>query len=484
MRLTQRLLLGSLIVVSVLVVCAVVIIDYRLDTTVAAAATSVPELARQAKKEILLAGGVALGLASVVALLFARAVSRPILELRDVARGLAAGDLTRRPSLTAPGEVGDLAIALHRLGEQLGSRLLALEEEDALLNAVFDSLDEGVIVVDARQQVVRINTTGRRLLRVRPPVPFPLDFLTRERVFRESVAAALMGTVTESAETRLDGRVLALTARPLAAGGAVLALLDLTETRRLEAVRRDFVANVSHELKTPLTVVGGFAETLIDDELPTERRRQFAETIMSNTRRMQRIVDDLLDLSRIESGGWVPKPISIDARAAALDAALPSRAAAEGKGITIDICVPDDARLVHADPTALRQVLTNLIENAVRHTTAGSVSIVSQRQLGDPAGSTVQGASPDSGPGVWVSVRDTGVGIGPEHLPRIFERFYRVDRARSRDAGGTGLGLSIVRHLAEAHGGTVRAESQLGRGTSVAVFFPDPAPQSAEAVAR
>jgi signal transduction histidine kinase len=330
--------------------------------------------------------------------------------------------------------------------------------------------------------VVRINATGRRLLRSNSQVPFPLDHLPRERIFRESVAGALAGDVTEGAEAQIDGRTLALTARPLAGGGAVVAVLDLTATRRLEAVRRDFVANVSHELKTPLTVVGGFAETLTDDELPAESRRQFAETILANTRRMQRIVDDLLDLSRIESGGWVPKPVPIDVRPALTDAVLPLRAIAEEKGMKLELCVSDDARVVIADPTAFRQVLTNLIENAVRYTTTGSITVTATREVPSaapayPAQGVVTTGSPSSGEateaGVWIAVRDTGVGIAAEHLPRIFERFYRVDRARSREAGGTGLGLAIVRHLIEAHHGRIRAESQPGRGTTVAVFFPD-----------
>jgi signal transduction histidine kinase len=257
----------------------------------------------------------------------------------------------------------------------------------------------------------------------------------------------------------------------------VVALLDLTASRRLEAVRRDFVANVSHELKTPLTVVGGFAETLTDEDLSPDRRRQFAETILANTRRMQRIVDDLLDLSRIESGGWVPKPVVVDTRAAAADAVLPSKALAEDKGVALELFIPDDARTVLADPTALRQVLTNLVENAVRHTPAGSVTVTAHRENGVSGGPHSDGSAlhpaDASEQGVWLTVRDTGVGIAAEHLPRIFERFYRVDRARSREAGGTGLGLAIVRHLVEAHGGRVRADSQPGRGTSVAAFFPD-----------
>jgi two-component system, OmpR family, phosphate regulon sensor histidine kinase PhoR len=454
MKLTQRLLLGSLIVVSVLVACVVGVIEYRLNARIADIHTQ--DLVREARNDVYLFGVVALLVAAAIAFLFSRAVSRPIVELRDVARALAAGDLTRRPSLTAPGEVGDLAIAVHQLAEQLSGRLTALEEEESLLGALLDSLNEGVLAVDARQRIVRINAIGRRLLRVRDQTPFTLDRLPRERVLREALGAALAGTVTESIETSLDGRNLVLAARPLAAGGAVLALLDLTPTRRLETVRRDFVANVSHELRTPLTVVGGFAETLLDDALPSAQRRQFAETILANTRRMQRIVDDLLDLSRIESGGWVPNPISIDVEAAAVDATAAAQAAAEAKGIAFHISIAADAQVAYADPTALRQVLTNLGENAVRHTTSGSVTIFTQAEES----------------GIWVAVRDTGIGISAEHLPRIFERFYRADRARSRDEGGTGLGLAIVRHLVEAHGGTVKAESHPGRGTTVWAFFP------------
>ena len=454
MRLTQRLLLGSLIIVSVLVACVVGVIEYRLNARIADATTQA--LVREARDDVYIIGFFALAVAAAIAFLFARAVTKPVIELRDVARALAAGDLTRRPALGAPGEVGDLAIAIHRLAEQLSGRLSALEEEESLLTALLDSLNEGVMAIDARQRVVRINAIGKRLLRVRDPVPFTLDRLPRERVLREAVAAALSGTVTESIETFIDGRNLSLSARPLARGGAVLALLDLTPTRRLETIRRDFVANVSHELKTPLTSVGGFAETLLDDALPAPQRRQFAETILTNTRRMQRIVDDLLDLSRIESGGWVPNPQMVDVASVAADATTRAKSVADEKNVALDVEIHDNAREAYADPTALRQVLSNLAENAIRHTFSGRVTVFT-----DPEEN-----------GVWVGVKDTGIGIAAEHLPRIFERFYRADRARSRDEGGTGLGLAIVRHLVEAHGGSVKAESQPGRGTTVSAFFP------------
>jgi signal transduction histidine kinase len=219
-------------------------------------------------------------------------------------------------------------------------------------------------------------------------------------------------------------------------------------------VRRDFVANVSHELRTPLTIVSGFAETLVQDDVDPAPRKQFAARILANTQRMQRIVDDLLDLSRIESGTWVPNREPVDLGVAAAEAITAARDAADAKGVAIVTDISTDTRILNADVTAVRQIIGNLVNNAVRHTARGSVTIF--------AGRTAAG-------GVELGVRDTGSGIPPEHLPRIFERFYRVDAGRSRDQGGTGLGLSIVRLLVEAHGGTVRAESTVGVGTTVTV---------------
>jgi two-component system, OmpR family, phosphate regulon sensor histidine kinase PhoR len=242
-------------------------------------------------------------------------------------------------------------------------------------------------------------------------------------------------------------------------GGAVLALLDLSARRRLESVRREFVANASHELKTPLTVVSGFAETLLDPDIGVEDRRRFAGMIRTSARRMQHIVDDLLDLSRYESGSWVPNPEPLDVRAIAAETLSGVEGAARDKHLALVSDVPDDAATAHADAMALRQILANLAENAVRYTNAGSVTLFSRRENG----------------AVRIGFRDTGIGIAPEHLPRLFERFYRVDPARSRDEGGTGLGLAIVKHLAEAHGGSVRAESAVGRGTTVSVYLPDTA---------
>ena len=418
--------------------------------------TALDAIISSARRDVAVAGLIAMLGAAVLAGLFANAVSRPVRDLRDVAKALADGDFTRRPALAAPGEVGELADAVHRLAEQLATRLDALRAEETLLRQLAESLNEGIVAVDTRQHVVRINDTARNLLGLRAPLPFPVEILPRDRILRDALTAALAGHTVRDVEAVVAGRTITITARPLEHGGAVVAILDLTRLRRLETVRRDFVANVSHELKTPLTVVRGFAETLAHDDPATDIRRQFVQSILGNTRRMQRIVDDLLDLSRIESGGWMPEPRPLDLAAVAGDALAAARPAADAKGITLGTELGADATELFADQTALRQILGNLVDNAVRHTDAGSVTVISS-------------ASRD---GVTVGVRDTGRGIAEGHLPRIFERFYRVDPARSREEGGTGLGLSIVKHLVEAHGGRVRAVSVPGKGTTVFAEFP------------
>ena len=314
---------------------------------VSVSTATVENIFDRARRDILTTGLIALAAAMIAAALFARNVSRPIVELRDVARAMTDRDFDPARISDAPGEVGDLARALSQLSTRLTS---------------------------------------------------------------------------------------------------------------LETTRRDFVANVSHELRTPLTVVSGFAETLTDSDVPLAERKEFAEMILANTRRMQQIVDDLLDLSRIESGGWIPKPEQVDLSEVVGEILASLEPAASKKALAVRTYFPAPATSAWADRTAIRQILSNLVENAIRHTSRGVITVFSE-------------AAPD---GVWVGVRDTGEGIPEEHLTRIFERFYRADASRARDHGGTGLGLAIVRHMAEAHGGRVRATSREAEGTAIAAFFPSP----------
>jgi signal transduction histidine kinase len=409
--------------------------------------------------DVAIAGTIAAVIAFLLAALFARSVSKPVIELRDVARAIADGDLSRHPAISAPGEIGDLASALRTMSEQLGARLKGLQDDEALVSAVVESLNEGILAVDSRSTVLRINAAARRMLGIRDAltVPFSTDHIPREQTMHAALMDALRGVPTDDAEIELSGRMIAMSARALPDGGAVVALKDLTAARRLEAVRRDFVANVSHELRTPLTVIAGFAETLAEPGTSDDDRIRFASTIEANAARMQRIVDELLDLSRIESGGWVPHPVNVDVADVAAEAIASVADVAAANQVVTEATVANNARWVYADRTALRQVIGNLVENAIRHTTRGTVTVFARR---DDDGYT------------WVGVRDSGVGIAPAHLPRIFERFYRADSSRSRQNGGTGLGLAIVKHLVEAHGGQVRADSTLGIGTTVSASFP------------
>jgi signal transduction histidine kinase len=259
----------------------------------------------------------------------------------------------------------------------------------------------------------------------------------------------------QSREIEIGGRSILLASRALDLGGSVTTFLDITELRRLEKVRSDFVANASHELKTPLTSIRGFAETLVDDDPPEQLRRQFLEAIRNNTLRLQRLVDDLLDLSRLESGGW----------AAGIDPVEVSEVVEEawdlvdgGAGDGVAFSVEGRAKVL-GDRNGLVQVFRNLMENSVRHTPAdGHVTVRIQDRAGTGR--------------VDIAFADDGEGIPAQSLPRIFERFYRADSSRARDVGGTGLGLAIVKHLVGAMGGEVQAESRLGHGTTIRITLP------------
>jgi signal transduction histidine kinase len=334
------------------------------------------------------------------------------------------------------------------------------------MQALIDSMAEGVIALDAEGHVRRTNPAARRIFNlVGDPRGLSPQEVARRPAFLDVVRRVLEGAQVRPAELTQDGRSLLATAQPLPGGGAVMVFLDVSALRRLEDVRRDFVANASHELKTPLTAIRGFSETLLDEDLPPALRRQFVETVKANADRLQRIVDDLLDLSRIESGGFRVEPEIVSITETAHEAIAPGRVQMERKRVEFVTDVPPEHEFVFADPAALRQILSNLVGNAIRYVPEGGRIEVSARCAGQRN---------DGREWIQVSVTDNGAGISAAHLPRIFERFYRADAARSREEGGTGLGLAIVKHLVEAHGGTVDAESAPGQGTTIRFLLPAP----------
>jgi signal transduction histidine kinase len=412
-------------------------------------------LARQAMTRAAL---LALGVAVALALIAGRAIAAPIGQLTAAGRAITAGMPPHFPR-SGIRDIDALTQTLRQMNRQLADRFDELRRERSDSTAIVAAMNDGIIAADARSRIVIANPAARQLLGYGADDPLPeLRALFRAKAARDLLATLPQG-VADEREITLDGRVVALRAAPLDGGGALLVLRDLTDVRRLEAVRRDFVANVSHELKTPLTSIAGYAETLAAGGVDEESTARFIATIRSNARRMQTLVDDLLDLSRIESGGWAPRPVSIDVAALAAEAWQVNHDRAAERGIRFATRIDPDAATLVADADAARQVLDNLLDNALRYVGPdGVVTVTARRRDG----------------GTELAVTDTGSGIPPEHLSRVFERFYRVDPSRSRDAGGTGLGLAIVRHIVESHGGRVAAESVPREGTTIRCWFPVP----------
>jgi len=425
----------------------------RVSTTLAAVDAAIDAVQRG----VALAGLAALAVAALLAWALSGTIARPLVQLGTAARAIAAREAPEFPDARIP-EIADHVLALRAMHQQLDQRFAELRREREETHTLIESMADGVLAADAAGEIVTVNAAARRLIGYRAPGrPPPLSELFHDKPARDLVRTVLDGHEIEPRELDLEGRVLLVTGRPLPNGGALLVFRDVTALRRLEAVRRDFVANVSHELKTPLTSIAGYAETLVAEAAQDTQTRQFAETIVSNARRMQHMVDDLLDLSRIESGGWQPARRLVDVAAVVRDAWAPFAARAAERDSRLATEIAPAAATLAADPDALRQIFTNLLDNALRYTPRGGAITVRGQKTVD---------------GVLLEVADTGSGIAPDHLPRIFERFYRVDPARSRGEGGTGLGLAIVKHLVEAHGGRVEAHSTLGAGTTIRMFFP------------
>ena len=399
-----------------------------------------------------------------LSIILADRVRRPMRRLRDEIGRLSRDDWEPPVSRSRIAELRGIARAVEQLDSERRRRIDALGEERDELARILALVNDGILQADGRGRLVRLNPAARALLRLPPDAEGrPLAALLRGPDLRAMVEAAAQGERVPALEVTLDGRTLLAAARPIApapeTAGVIATFVDITELRRLEGVRRDFVANASHELKTPLTAIRGYAETLVGGDVPEPTQREFLAAIHANSKRLHNIVEDLLDLSRIESGGWVPalaevgvEPIAREVRDRYAD-----RAAERGVEFTVDSPTVETVETVAvADPFALRQIFANLFSNALRYTPPGGRVAVRVR----------------NGEMLRVEVADTGSGIPGDALPRIFERFYRVDPARSRDDGGTGLGLAIVKHLVERMGGEITAKSTLGRGTTIQFTLP------------
>lgn len=418
----------------------------------------------------LLAGGVAAMLLLVLfSLWISRRISRPLEEIKRGAERFARGDLSSRLAVSGSAEVLGLAEAMNKMALELDDRIRTVLHQRNEQEAVLSSMVEGVLAVDTDERILRLNRAAADLLGLDPEAVHRrrIQEVVRKADLQRFVARALTSrspvegdiVLRDEGERFLQAHGTVLKDSRGMDIGALIVLNDVTRLRRLETVRRDFVANVSHELKTPVTAIKGFVETLLDGALekPDDARR-FLGIIVRQADRLNAIIDDLLALSRIEQEAERHEiPLWEGSLGEVLESAIQAceiNAAAKAIAITCSCPEPLRARI---NAPLLEQALVNLIDNAVKYS---------------PAESRVQVEALREGRDTVIRVRDQGCGIAREHLPRLFERFYRVDKARSRKQGGTGLGLAIVKHIVQAHGGRVDVESTPGVGSSFTIRLP------------
>jgi len=410
-------------------------------------------------------------LALLVALLIAFGVSvwtsRRLDRIVDVAARIERGDLRARVDARPMDEIGRVAAAIDKTADQIERSFAAVRSSQRQLETLLNSMQDAVIAVSSDGLVRWANQPLDRLVPQHARLNAPVVETIRDPDFLATVqaATATKEVKTSRATSIVPGRAFDVTAAPLPDGGIVAVLRDLTETERVEKTRRDFIANVSHELRTPLTSIQGYTETLLDSIVEQQgSTREFLEIIRKNAARMSRLTEDLLTLARVESGETRFETEPVPPVELLSDAEESFREIARTQGVELHVEDGNGASgsveslpLVLADREAIHQVFSNLIDNAMKYGRSGA-----RIELGARSAQR----------GIEFYVRDFGAGISSEHLPRLFERFYRVDKARSRESGGTGLGLAIAKHIMRAHGGSIRAESELNHGSTFLFTLP------------
>ncbi|MCW5893642.1 MAG: PAS domain-containing protein [bacterium] len=431
-----------------------------------------------ARRLALVVVAVALALAVLVAVLLSARMLRRLQRLVGFASRLAAGEPAPYLAPERRDDLGGLEAQLSEMARRVAGTIAELRVEQERLEAILRGMVEGVLVTDMRGNVVLMNARAREVLGIAidDATPGrPLVDLTRDPALGDLLRELEAGAAIASRDVTLgggQGPTLQVNGARLRAAdgqvfGFVIVLHDVTELRRLEVIRRDFVANVSHELRTPLTAIKGYAETLLgaagDDR---ETARRFLAVIDRHSERLGRLIDDLLTLSDLELGR-TPLRIGAVAMGPVVDDVLQIFAEPVARaGVRVEAQVAPGLAMVQADGDRLRQVLINLVDNAIKYTPKDGHVLVR----------AMAAAGPEHAGMVEIAIEDSGIGIPAQDLPRLTERFFRVDKARSRELGGTGLGLAIVKHIVQAHGGSLAISSALGQGTTVRVFFPAAAP--------
>ena len=407
---------------------------------------------RKIEKELLEASGIALLFGFIAALIGAQSVSRRLGKMVAFAQEIAAGHLGARLPESGGDEIAVLATTLDKTARQLEVNFRTLESSRQQLETLLNSMNDAVFAVSSNREVAWFNGAMKGLATGPIAVGSPLIRAVRDpdllRLVDDVIGSGKAGYVNLFSVS--PGRTFGMTTAPLPDGGVVCVLRDSTEIARVERTRRDFIANVSHELRTPLTSLLGYTETLFD-ESTDPKAREFLDIIRRNAQRMSRLTEDLLALARVESGEDPLEQAPIFAGELLRDAQVSFNELAKARGISIEISKTPEVQ-VFADRDAVHQVFANLIDNALKYA-PGNKNILIGAQETQPGN-------------LEFFVKDFGPGIPSEHLPRLFERFYRADKGRSREAGGTGLGLAIVKHIVLNHGGEAGVTSELGHGST------------------
>ena len=394
-------------------------------------------------------------------------ISKPLSEMSVIAKKMAEGDFSKKIYTRSNDEIGDLARVLNHMAEEIKNKMRKISYEEAKLDAVISSMFEGIMLTDEKGQILMMNPSLRKLFLIdsMPEGKRPIEVL-RNNEIQDMVDTIIKERLPMAKEENLAShageKAILVNGAPVIKNGdmegVIMVFHDITELRRLERVRQDFVANVSHELRTPLSNIKGYAETLLGGAIRDEANsKEFTDIIYRESERLSKIIDDLLDISRMESGKVKMVFLPVEAGPAIKKAVDVLKNFAAGKFINIELFIPENLPRMLADEGRFTQVLLNLLDNAVKYTPEqGNIKVVASKKDNF----------------VRIEVSDTGLGIPEKDLPRIFERFYRVDKARSRELGGTGLGLSIVKHIVQAHGGEVGVTSNLGKGSTFSFTIP------------
>ncbi len=407
------------------------------------------------------AGMIALLSAGALGYAAFKRIAHPISAMTEAALAMADGNFSRRVAVESDDEIGQLGRSLNHLAANLSHSIWTLRREKDKFASTVSAMTEGVLGVDRDGRVFLVNPAAARILHITPRSEAQESAEEPEKLLgdnlQEIVDETLQSGESQRGKLQLEDTVCEVHAAPVGAEnaepwwGCVVLLRDVSDEHRLEQLRRQFVADASHELRTPLTVISGFLEALHDGTVPDDEREQFVALMRDEARRLNRLVANLLDLERYDSGrikldfGWFDPGESMQTVSRSLQLT-----AAEGE-VNLKVDCPNDLPRVYADREAIERILLNLVENALRHTPPGGEVTMRAHREGDR---------------VHVQVTDTGGGIPPEEIPHLWERFYKVDRSRSRDSSGTGLGLAIVRRLIEAHGEDIWVDSEPGVGTT------------------